>query len=1084
MKLKLLFVVILVGLLIAPGQFPLSVLVQAQTEPVQVTMTDLGTLGGLNSEAIAINELGQVVGESGIAVQAIQAFVWSRQSGMLNLGTLGGTSSSAQFINNLGQVVGSSKTASGETHAFLWTEEGGMVDLGTLGGDRSWVRDMNELGQVVGWSLRASGEQYTTDSHAFVWTEQNGMIDLGTLGGTSSQALAINILGQVVGRSTTIPEDPYSYHAFLVTPVDTDTDGVPDLWNRDINGDGLNDLMIDLGTLGGEISRASDINDLGMVVGYSYIVSDVEYSRHAFLWTEQEGMIDIGPFDRPESTATHINNRGEILGYIDRAELDHPFLWTEEDGFIEIPRWVEEIEGYDGFHHYNDINSIGQVVGISNVANRRTHAFVWSAGAEMLDLGTLEVDRSSWAVAINNVGEVVGEAYVPGRRQHAFFWSEESGMIEIGTFGGDKTDVNDVNDLGVAVGSSNYPPDSSHAFLWTEEGGMVDIGTLGGDQTWVYKINDIGQVLGRSHTILGATPLFLWSEEGGMVDLTILGAAFGGAVTMNNLGQLVGQSIAGLGEPHAFLWTEQEGMIDLGTLWFHDASSAREINNLRQVIGTSYRVIIHTLGFEPFEFEWGRVEYEDRAFFWSDETGMINLGTLEERDASGPSDINDLGQVVGNSWNEEWIDSVFWSIPMPVDTRAFFWTREGGMIDIGTLGGDHSWARAINDLGQVVGSSNTASGETHAFLWTEQDGLIDLGTLGGTSSSAQFINNLGQVVGSSKTASGETHAFLWTEQGGMVDLGTLGGDRSWARAINDLGQVVGSSNTASGETHAVVWTVQSVGVVIIESGGSTDVVEGDASDTYTVKLMSEPASDVEFTVLPGSQVTVSPGTLTFTPDNWNEVQTVTVVAVDDSVYEGVHTGIITHLTSSIDPAYDGITIRDVTVNIADNDTPGNTLTGTDVRVDLDGVSVTFSEVTGAGDTTMTVSTTNPGGGLASFRFLGTWYDIDSTATYDGPVTVCITYDDSGISAGRERNLKIFHWDGTDWVDVTSSLDTDNNIICGTVSSLSWFGVALEEECLWWILLVLVVIVVVILVFLFVKKKKVKKIQIKDATRAQ
>jgi uncharacterized membrane protein len=39
------------------------------------------------------------------------------------------------------------------------------------------------------------------------------------------------------------------------------------------------------------------------------------------------------------------------------------------------------------------------------------------------------------------------------------------------------------------------------------------------------------------------------------------------------------------------------------------------------------------------------------------------------------------------------------------------------MIDLGTLGGGDSFADAVDDLGQIVGSASTASGETHAVLW-------------------------------------------------------------------------------------------------------------------------------------------------------------------------------------------------------------------------------------------------------------------------------------------------------------------------------------------------------------------------------
>jgi probable HAF family extracellular repeat protein len=86
--------------------------------------------------------------------------------------------------------------------------------------------------------------------------------------------------------------------------------------------------------------------------------------------------------------------------------------------------------------------------------------------------------------------------------------------------------------------------------------------------------------------------------------------------------------------------------------------------------------------------------------------------------------------------------------------------------------------------------------------------ITDLGTLpGGNSSAAHAINERGQIVGFSTTASGAEHAVLWSKDGKMTDLGTLpGGTYSGARDINERGQVVGFSATASGEVRAVLWT--------------------------------------------------------------------------------------------------------------------------------------------------------------------------------------------------------------------------------------------------------------------------------------
>src|SRR3989442_15981841 len=69
---------------------------------------------------------------------------------------------------------------------------------------------------------------------------------------------------------------------------------------------------------------------------------------------------------------------------------------------------------------------------------------------------------------------------------------------------------------------------------------------------------------------------------------------------------------------------------------------------------------------------------------------------------------------------------------------------------------------------------------------------VDLGTLGGTISIARAINDRDDVVGESRTAGELPHAFLYTA-GVMHDLGTLGGDQSAAWDINDAGQVSGTS---------------------------------------------------------------------------------------------------------------------------------------------------------------------------------------------------------------------------------------------------------------------------------------------------
>ena len=84
--------------------------------------------------------------------------------------------------------------------------------------------------------------------------------------------------------------------------------------------------------------------------------------------------------------------------------------------------------------------------------------------------------------------------------------------------------------------------------------------------------------------------------------------------------------------------------------------------------------------------------------------------------------------------------------------------------------------------------------------------VVDLGTHGGLFSEAKAINNSGQVVGTSETLPGLSprHAFVW-EDGVMTDLGTLGGAWSEAVAINERGQVAGRGETRTDDVHALLW---------------------------------------------------------------------------------------------------------------------------------------------------------------------------------------------------------------------------------------------------------------------------------------
>ena len=196
--------------------------------------------------------------------------------------------------------------------------------------------------------------------------------------------------------------------------------------------------------------------------------------------------------------------------------------------------------------------------------------------------------------------------------------------------------------------------------------------------------------------------------------------------------------------------------------------------------------------------------------------GLVDLGVLKGMGYSRANGINATQQVVGYSGLKR--DSV--------ESRAFIWTSNTGMIDIGTLGGAYAQATAINDVGFVTGSSQinnwVKNAETHAFIYqplSDKDWYLkpmqDLGTLGGTFSYGTALNASNHVVGYStmKPLDGRVHAFF---HGGekMIDLGALdkeGFDHSAALSINNAKQVVGVAYFLAGDTEeitqtAFIWT--------------------------------------------------------------------------------------------------------------------------------------------------------------------------------------------------------------------------------------------------------------------------------------
>jgi autotransporter-associated beta strand protein len=178
------------------------------------------------------------------------------------------------------------------------------------------------------------------------------------------------------------------------------------------------------------------------------------------------------------------------------------------------------------------------------------------------------------------------------------------------------------------------------------------------------------------------------------------------------------------------------------------------------------------------------------------------------------------------------------------------------------------------------------------------------------------------------------------------------------------------------------------GITVTQSGGNTAVTEGGATDSYTVVLNTQPSANVVVSLSGGTQVTSSPTTLTFTTSNWNTAQTVTVTAIDDSSAEGVHTGSVSHVVTSPDTNYNGISVPNVSVSITDNDVSSFVRTPAALSLNKNATS-TFTVVLSSQPTTDVVfaltssSITNATVSPSALTFTNLNWNIPQTVTVTG-----------------------------------------------------------------------------------------------------
>ena len=331
---------------------------------------------------------------------------------VVKLGTLGGEYSYAQALNESGQVVGESKLADGHWHAFLW-DDGAMTDLGALPGySDSLALDINDAGQIVGYSAT---DKYGSDPRATLW-QDGEIIDIGAISGTDSQAIDINENGEVLcwdNGGDFIYDEGTLYYLDLPKPGSAgafNDDGViaGSVWVGSGYECGTVDAYLwDHGSTtmlwepsGDKHYIPAAVSEDQNVVGHlrwGWYMDCAGYEPSAWRWdaTSGEGVMLPTPKENFwQHRAYAVNTRGDIVGYAyDEYYTGRAIatLWRGDEG-LDLNDLIDDASPWE-LEGARDINDRGQIVGSGDLPEGGDRAFLLNPRAIVGDIdGDGDVD--------------------------------------------------------------------------------------------------------------------------------------------------------------------------------------------------------------------------------------------------------------------------------------------------------------------------------------------------------------------------------------------------------------------------------------------------------------------------------------------------------------------------------------------------------------------------------------------------------------------------------------------------------------------------------------------------------------------
>ena len=306
---------------------------------------------------------------------------------------------------SLAVIPGTGAYAQKVTPTYTFTDLGGLPGLTFK---QSSARAINDSGQIVGKSYTAGPTGHV--EHPVVWakdaTGKYVITDLGTFGGPSGAALGINAQGEIVGVAQ---DAAFNSHGFLIRPLTVNGTKV---WYQDLNRDGINDLMTNLGAV-----DAQGISDNTQIAAGANLVQFDAAGNEVVTTLPRNG------------AGYAVNDNRQVAGRVDDAAAPlQPAIWQVDAAGNALSMITLAPLPGNTYGEALCINALGQAAGASSYVSGNSsypRATLWKSGATPTDLGSLSSQSTSQAQGINTVNgvlQVVGSANILNRGQRGFVW--------------------------------------------------------------------------------------------------------------------------------------------------------------------------------------------------------------------------------------------------------------------------------------------------------------------------------------------------------------------------------------------------------------------------------------------------------------------------------------------------------------------------------------------------------------------------------------------------------------------------------------------------------------------------------------